>query len=104
MKGRSSHSEAPANEEHDDKGSVAKWQHSFFILYKTISNTFLFRLLIIHGLHQYKTLCSVRNASACFPCNIASVLSIPACVHVSAATVIDAGASGTGHPVVGSRM
>jgi membrane-associated PAP2 superfamily phosphatase len=51
---------------------------------------------------QYCTSCTARNASASLPRSSASVASMPACVHVGAATVTDRGASITGQPVVGS--
>ena len=57
-----------------------------------------------HRSAQYCTPCAARNASASRPRSSASVASMPACVQVAAATVIERGAPTTGQPVVGSRM
>ena len=54
--------------------------------------------------HQCSTCCARRKPSASRPCSNASVASMPAAVHVGAATVTERGAPSTGQPVVGSRM
>jgi membrane-associated PAP2 superfamily phosphatase len=53
---------------------------------------------------QNCTPCAARNRSASSPWSNANVASMPASVHVAAATVTERGAPTTGHPVVGSRM
>jgi hypothetical protein len=54
--------------------------------------------------HQCRTPSARRKSSACEPCKIASVENVPACEHVSAATVTDRGAEAPGHPVRASIM
>ena len=54
--------------------------------------------------HQNLTPCAVKKASAFDPSSMASVLNVPACVQVSAATVIERGAFATGQPLRASNI